>query len=342
MQTLSPVDCEGGASKMTEVSRVLVTGGAGFIGSNLVDRLVREGYRVGILDDFSTGEISNIDSGDIEKGRVQIHRGDITDYQFVRAVVKDYEAIYHEAALPSVARSIEDPILVNNVNVTGTLNLLKSAVDLKVKKVVYASSSSVYGESAKLPKVETMASLPVSPYGASKLAAENYCRVFAKVYGLQTVCLRYFNVYGPRQKYGHYSGVIPIFITRLANDLPPVIFGDGEQLRDFTFVEDVVEANLLALRREVSAGEVLNIASGGTTSINELATLLAELMGKPQILAEHAAERPGDIRASHADIGSAREVLGYEPKFVPAQGLPTVIKWFSPDRAFMAKEPSPE
>jgi len=327
---------------MTEVSRVLVTGGAGFIGSNLVDRLVREGYRVGILDDFSTGEISNIDSGDIEKGRVQIHRGDITDYQFVRAVVKDYEAIYHEAALPSVARSIEDPILVNNVNVTGTLNLLKSAVDLKVKKVVYASSSSVYGESAKLPKVETMASLPVSPYGASKLAAENYCRVFAKVYGLQTVCLRYFNVYGPRQKYGHYSGVIPIFITRLANDLPPVIFGDGEQLRDFTFVEDVVEANLLALRREVSAGEVLNIASGGTTSINELATLLAELMGKPQILAEHAAERPGDIRASHADIGSAREVLGYEPKFVPAQGLPTVIKWFSPDRAFMAKEPSPE
>ncbi|MDA4132846.1 MAG: GDP-mannose 4,6-dehydratase, partial [Thaumarchaeota archaeon] len=155
---------------MTEASRVLVTGGAGFIGSNLVDRLVREGYRVGVLDNFSTGEISNLNGADIEKGRVQVHRGDITDYPFVRSVVKDYEAIYHEAALPSVARSIEDPILVDNVNVTGTLNLLKAAVDLKVKKVVYASSSSVYGESAKLPKVETMASLPVSPYGASKLA----------------------------------------------------------------------------------------------------------------------------------------------------------------------------
>jgi nucleoside-diphosphate-sugar epimerase len=326
---------------MTEVSRVLVTGGAGFIGSNLVDRLVREGYRVGVLDNFSTGEISNINNDDIEKGRVRLHRGDITDYQFVRGVVKDYEAIYHEAALPSVARSIEDPILVNNVNVTGTLNLLKAAVDLKVKKFVYASSSSVYGESAKLPKVETMSSLPVSPYGASKLAAENYCRVFAKVYGLQTVCLRYFNVYGPRQKYGHYSGVIPIFITRLASDLPPVIFGDGEQLRDFTFVQDVVEANILALRRDVNAGEVLNIASGGTTSINELAALLAKLMGKPQILPEHAEERPGDIRASHADIGRAREVLGYEPKFVPAQGLPTVIEWFSRDRAFAANKANP-
>jgi UDP-N-acetylglucosamine/UDP-N-acetyl-alpha-D-glucosaminouronate 4-epimerase len=315
---------------MTEASTVLVTGGAGFIGSNLVDRLVSEGYRVGILDNFSTGEISNINNDDIVKGRVQVHRGDITDYQFVRAVVKDYEAIYHEAALPSVARSIEDPLLVNNVNVTGTLNLLKAAVDLKVKKFVYASSSSVYGESAKLPKVETMASVPVSPYGESKLAAENYCRVFAKVYGLQTVCLRYFNVYGPRQKYGHYSGVIPIFITRLANGLPPVIFGDGGQVRDFTFVQDVVEANILALRRDVNAGEVLNIASGGTTSINELAALLAKLMGKPQILPEHAAERPGDIRASHADISKARAALGYEPKFVPAQGLPTVIKWFSP------------
>jgi nucleoside-diphosphate-sugar epimerase len=325
---------------MTEASTVLVTGGAGFIGSNLVDRLVREGYRVGILDNFSTGEISNLNNGDIEKGRVQVHRGDITDYQFVRAVVKDYEAIYHEAALPSVARSIEDPILVNNVNVTGTLNLLKAAVDLKVKKFVYASSSSVYGESAKLPKVETMGSLPVSPYGASKLAAENYCRVFAKVYGLQTVCLRYFNVYGPRQKYGHYSGVIPIFIARLVNDLPPVIFGDGGQLRDFTYVEDVVEANVLALKRDVSGGEVLNIASGGTTSINELAALLAKLMSKPQILPEHAAERPGDIRASHADISKARAVLGYEPKFVPAQGLPTVIKWFSPDRARMANQPN--
>ncbi|MDA4122810.1 MAG: SDR family oxidoreductase [Thaumarchaeota archaeon] len=326
---------------MTEASKVLVTGGAGFIGSNLVDRLVREGYRVGILDNFSTGEISNINKADIEEGRIQLHRGDITDYQLVRAVVKDYEAIYHEAALPSVARSIEDPLLVNEVNVTGTLNLLKAAVDLKVKKVVYASSSSVYGESVKLPKVETMSSLPVSPYGASKLAAENYCRVFAKVYGLPTVCLRYFNVYGPRQKYGHYSGVIPIFITRLRNDLPPVIFGDGEQVRDFTYVQDVVEANVLALRRDVNPGEVFNIASGGTTSIKQLAELLAKLVGKPHIAPEFVEERPGDIRASHADISKAGDALGYRPRFVPAQGLPTVIEWFSRDKAPVANEPNP-
>lgn len=323
---------------MTGLSRVLVTGGAGFIGSHIVDRLVHEGLQVGVLDNFSTGEITNIDPKYLEEGLVRLHRGDITDYQLVRAVVKGYEAIIHEAALPSVTRSVEDPVTSNNVNVTGTVNLLKAAVDYKVKKFLYASSSSVYGESVKLPKVETMNSLPISPYGASKLAAENYCRVFARVYGLETVSLRYFNVYGPRQKYGPYSGVIPIFITRLLNDLPPVILGDGEQVRDFTYVEDVVEANLLCLARRVSPGEVLNIAGGRMTTIKQLAALLAELMGRPQIQPEYAAARAGDIRASHADITRAKEALGYEPKVAPAQGLPAVIQWFSRDGALMTKE----
>ena len=326
---------------MSEPSRVLVTGGGGFIGSHLVDRLVREGFSVGILDNFSTGEISNIDRNYLDDGRVRLHRGDITDYQFVRAVLKDYEVVFHEAALPSVNRSVDDPLTSNNVNVTGTLNVLKAAVDFKVGKFVYASSSSVYGESVKQPKVESMSTLPISPYAASKLAAENYCRVFARVYGLKTVCLRYFNVYGPRQKYGIYSGVIPRFIARLRDGLPPVIFGDGEQVRDFTFVQDAVEANVLCLKKDVTPGEVLNIAGGKTTTIKQLAILLAELMGKPQILPEYGPVRPGDVRGSHADISRARETLGYEPKTVPAQGLPSVIRWFSRDDALLAKEPNP-
>ena len=208
-------------------SKVLVTGGAGFIGSHIVHRLLQEGFQVGVLDNFSTGDLENIPKSIPDS--LQIHKGDISDYSFVEPIVREYEAIIHQAALVSVTRSIQDPVSANRVNITGTINLLKAALDSKIEQFLYASSSSVYGETQTLPKKETMSPSPISPYAASKLAAENYCRVFAKVYGLQTVCLRYFNVYGPRQKYGPYSGVIPIFIQTVMNGKPPIIYGDGEQ-----------------------------------------------------------------------------------------------------------------
>jgi UDP-glucose 4-epimerase len=307
--------------------KVLVTGGAGFIGSHIVDRLRREGYQVGILDNFSTGDILNLVQG--PKGEVSVHDRDIQDYEAVRNVVRGYQMIVHEAALVSVARSVEDPFRVNQVNVTGTLNVLRAAVEAKVQRVIYASSSSVYGETETLPKTESMATVPASPYGTSKLAAENYCRVFAKVYGLKTVCLRYFNVYGPRQKSGFYSGVIPTFIKRATEGKPPIVFGDGLQTRDFTFVDDVVEANMLSLTSpRIVGGEVYNIGGGSTTTINDLAQTVTGLLGKPGLAPEHAEPRSGDIRASYADFSKARDELGYRPKFSLSEGLAETAAWF--------------
>jgi UDP-glucose 4-epimerase len=242
--------------------------------------------------------------------------------------LKGYEAIVHQGALVSVTRSVEDPLSTNSTNVTGTINLLKAAVDAGVRRVVYASSSSVYGETETLPKMEDMPTRPISPYAVSKLSAENYCVAFARVYGLGTVSLRYFNVYGPRQKYGPYSGVIPTFIKRVQNDEPPVIFGDGEQTRDFTYVQDVVEANLLSLTADLEPGQIFNVAAGRTCTINELAANISSLMGKPDLKAQHLAERKGDIRASYADINKARKVLGYQPKFELEKGLRRTIDWF--------------
>lgn len=313
---------------MPDRSRVLVTGGAGFIGSHIVDRLREEGHEVGVLDNFSTGDILNLTQG--PKGVVAIHDRDIQDYEAVRKVVQRYQAVVHQAALVSVARSVEDPLRVNQVNVTGTLNLLRAAVEAKVDRFVYASSSSVYGDTETLPKRESMITVPSSPYGASKLAAENYCRVFAKVYGLKTVSLRYFNVYGPRQKGGFYSGVIPTFIRRAQEGKPPVVYGDGLQTRDFTFVQDVVEANFLSLTSSrIKGGEVYNVAAGATISINELALTVVGLLGKPNLEPQHAEPRKGDIRASYADVSKARDELGYRPRFSLAQGLTETIGWFS-------------
>jgi len=259
--------------------------------------------------------------------RITIHNQDIRDAQAVRRIVKDYDAIIHQAALVSVARSVEEPLLVNEVNVTGTLNLLTAAVESKIERFVYASSSSVYGDTPLLPKREKMATNPSSPYGASKLAAENYCRVFAKVYGLNTLSLRYFNVFGPRQKAGFYSGVIPNFIKRISEGNRPVIYGDGLQSRDFTFVEDVVQANLLALKSSsAKPGQVYNIASGGTTSINELAAATARWLHKEHLLPEHVAPRKGDILASRADISKARRELGYKPRFTLEEGLGETVR----------------
>jgi UDP-glucose 4-epimerase len=324
-------------SSVQSGSRVLVTGGAGFIGSHIVDRLREEGYEVGVLDNFSTGDILNLTEG--PKGAVTIHDRDIQDYEAVRGVVQGYQAVVHQAALVSVARSVEDPLRVNQVNVTGTLNLLRAAVEAKVDRFVYASSSSVYGDTETLPKKESMGTVPSSPYGTSKLAAENYCRVFAKVYGLKTVSLRYFNVYGPRQKAGFYSGVIPTFIRRAREGKRPIVYGDGLQTRDFTFVEDVVEANFLSLTSsEIKGGEVYNVAAGGTISVNELALTVTGLLGRPELKPEHSEPRKGDIRASYADISKAREELGYRPKFSLAQGLTETIAWFSKQHRLEALE----
>lgn len=306
---------------------VLVTGGAGFIGSHIVDRLVREGYHVGVLDNFVTGERSNLS---VSAKRIAVHELDILDAKAVEKVVRQYQYVLHEAALVSVARSVEDPLLVNEVNVSGTLNILIASVAAKIKRFVYASSSSVYGDTEALPKVETMATRPSSPYGVSKLAAESYCKAFARVYGLETVSLRYFNVFGPRQKSGLYSGVIPIFIRRVLDGRPPQVYGDGSQTRDFTFVEDVVDANLLALESQaLEGGEVFNVAGGKATSVNDLASSVTRLLGAPHLVPEHVVARRGDIAASYADVSKAVRELGYAPKTGVAEGLSRTIDWFT-------------
>ena len=309
------------------VHKVLVTGGAGFIGSHIVDKLVEEKYEVGALDNLSTGNLANI-SDHVSANRVKFHNCDISDFESVSKVVKEYDAVIHEAALVSVSRSVENPLLTNVVNVNGTLNLLKASVDSGVQKFIYASSSSVYGDTETLPKKETMATAPVSPYGVSKLSAENYCRSFAKVYGLNTVCLRYFNVYGPRQKYGHYSGVIPIFIKKSLSNEAPVINGDGEQTRDFTYVSDVVQANLLALKNNVSPGSVYNAAAGGMISINDLARHIIDLTGKKSLEPVHGPPRAGDIRASYSDVSKISKELGFKPQVSIEEGLRRVVDWF--------------
>jgi len=307
--------------------KVLVTGGAGFIGSHISQALASKGYSVGVLDSLATGEMENI-SPLVEAGKISFHAGDLRDFDTVGRVVKQYDIVVHQAALVSVTRSVEDPLNTNAVNITGTLNVLKAAVDAKVSRFVYASSSSVYGDTETLPKREDMATSPISPYGVSKLGGENYCRAFARVYGLKTVSLRYFNVYGPRQKYGPYSGVIPIFIESVRSGKPPTIFGDGGQTRDFTFVSDVVQANLLAIEEDVNPGEVLNVANGSRTSVTRLAELIAQAMGRGDLGPVYAAPRKGDIRDSYADIAKARRLLGYEPKYSIEKGIPEVVSWF--------------
>ncbi len=311
-----------------------MTGGAGFIGSSIVDGLLAEGYEVGILDDFSTGETANIPTGTPKAPKV--HRGDIRDEALVKSVVKDYDAVVHQAAIVSVRRSVEDPFLVNAVNVGGTLNLLDAAARSKVERFLYASSSSVYGETETVPIREDVSTSPISPYAVSKLAAENYCRAFAKVHGLKTASLRYFNVYGPRQKYGVYSGVVPKFVASALKGERPVIYGDGEQTRDFVFVQDAVLANLLCLEKDVHAGEVFNVGGGTQTTVNRLAEIILDLVGKPDLRPEHSPLRPEDLRHSYADISRATRTLGYVPRFSIEEGLRRVVEWFLAHPAALA------
>ncbi|HZN55053.1 MAG TPA: SDR family oxidoreductase [Candidatus Polarisedimenticolaceae bacterium] len=304
----------------------LVTGAGGFIGSNLAEAILARGDRVRALDNFATGRRENIAQAgawaSAGGGAFELVEGDVRDPEVCRRAVAGADFVLHQAAIPSVQRSVKDPLGSNEVNVTGTLNLLIAARDAKVRSFVMASSSSLYGESETLPKVESMCPAPISPYGLQKLAGETYCGIFHRLYGLPTVALRYFNVFGPRQDpASEYSAVIPRFIAAIKARRTPTIYGDGEQTRDFTYVANVVQANLRACEAPPAAhGQAFNIACGERISLNDLVAILAEFAGRP-VDAEHAPARPGDIKHSLAGIGKAREGLGYAPEVTLREGL---------------------
>lgn len=305
--------------------RVLVTGGGGFIGSHLVERLVHDGYDVRVLDNFATGRRENL----LEVGgNVELVEGDIQSYERAHTAVRGCDTVLHQAALPSVPRSVQDPLTSHASNVTGTLNLLLAARDSDVRRVVFASSSSVYGVNPTLPKHEQLTPLPISPYAVAKLAAESYCRAFSNVYGLETVSLRYFNVFGPRQDpLSQYAAVIPNFITAALHGTRPTIFGDGEQSRDFTYVENVVEANLLAARAEGVAGGVYNVACGERITLNRLLLDLGSVL-ESTINADYTAPRAGDVKHSQADISSIEGDLGYRTVIGFEEGLRRTVEYY--------------
>ncbi|MHA1265181.1 MAG: SDR family oxidoreductase [Candidatus Helarchaeota archaeon] len=307
--------------------KILVTGVAGFIGSNIALQLLSYNCSIIGLDNFSTGRKENIKDC-LANPKFSLIKGDIRDFAFLKKSLKDIDIIFHEAALGSVPRSVEDPLTTNNVNITGTLHLLMLARILDIERFIFASSSSVYGEKEILPKKESMATAPISPYAVSKLAAENYVLSFYKTYGLKTVSLRYFNVYGPRQSASPYSGVIAIFISRAINNKPLVIFGKGEQTRDFTFVQDVVHANLLAATEKKSIGQVYNVGTSTQTSIKELAHSVLELSHKSHLDILYEPPRAGDVLHSRADITRIKTELGFTPKYDLHHGLIDTIKWF--------------
>lgn len=311
--------------------RVLITGGAGFIGSHLSEALVRLGASVVILDDLSGGDRTNLDSFTAEAGdRLEFVEGSILDQDTLGRCVEGCQYVFHQAALGSVPRSVAEPRLFNEVNVTGTLNVLEAAKEAGVRRVVFAASSSAYGDSPTLPKIETMPPLPKSPYAANKLACEHLMRAYAASYGLDTAALRYFNIFGPRQNANSaYAAVIAAFAKSLLADERPLIFGDGLQSRDFTYVDNAVHANLLAAGHDGPIeGRVINVACGQRVDVNELAALMAKLMGKPQLTATHEPERAGDVKHSLADLGVATSVLGYEPIVDFQTGLGATVDWY--------------
>jgi UDP-glucose 4-epimerase len=298
--------------------QLLVTGGGGFIGSHLVERLARDGHRVRVLDNFTTGHRRNLDAVIDD---VELVEGDMQSYERAHNAVRGCEIVLHQAAMPSVPRSVQDPLTSNASNVIGTLNVLLAARDSGVRRVVFASSSSVYGANPDLPKREDMPAVPISPYAVAKLAGEGYCRSFTEVYGLETVALRYFNVFGPRQDpLSAYAAVVPNFITAALRGEAPMIHGDGEQSRDFTFVENVVEANLLAMSAEGVAGRAYNIACGERTSLNDLVATIARVVDRP-IEPRYGEQRPGDVRHSLADTSRAQKELGYRVNVSLEDGL---------------------
>ncbi len=310
--------------------RYLVTGGAGFIGSNTVDELVRRGHSVVVLDDLSAGKEENL--AEI-RNKITFLKGSITDIETLQKACHQADFVIHLAARTSVPRSVKDPIETNRINVDGTLNVLVAARDNKVKRVVFAASSSAYGETPTLPKTESMQPQPISPYGVSKFVGELYAQTFGRCYGLETVCLRYFNIFGPRQDPDSpYSGVLSRFATAFLDGTQPTVFGDGNQTRDFTFVENAVQANLLACEAAGAAGTVFNVGTSHAISLNQVLELLCRISGKT-LQAIYEPPREGDIRDSLADISRAREVLSYEPTVFFEEGLQRTFEWYRTNHA---------
>ena len=306
------------------MSQYLVTGGAGFIGSHLTEELVRRGHGVRVADSLITGKRSNLD----HVSGVDLRIGDLADMDFPRKVVDGVDFVLHQAAIPSVPRSVKDPITSNRANVDGTLNVLVAARDAGVRRVVFAGSSSAYGDSPTLPKHEQMPDRPLSPYALQKVIGEQYLQMFTKLYGLETVSIRYFNVFGPRQDPSSpYSGVISVFATALLENRSPTIFGDGEQTRDFTYVDNVVDGVLRAGEAPEANGHTINVATGGRISLNTLFETMRKLVGA-DVRPTYGEPRKGDVRDSQADISKARQVLGYQPKVSFEEGLRRTVDWY--------------
>src|SRR5271154_1303515 len=305
--------------------RYLVTGGAGFIGSNIVDELVKRGREVVVLDDLSAGKEANLAA---VREKIDLHIGTITDLAAVQSACKGVDYVIHLAARTSVPRSVLNPLESNHVNIDGTLNVLVAARDAQVRRFVFAASSSAYGETPTLPKVETMAAQPISPYGVTKYVGEMYAQVFGRVYGLENACIRYFNVFGPRQDpTSQYSGVLSRFMLAVLNGEPPVIYGDGEQSRDFTYIDNVVDETLRACEASGASGKVFNGGTGARITLNQVVKMLEKITGR-EIQAKYDPPRTGDIRDSQADISLARKVLGYEPRVGFEEGLKRTWDWY--------------
>jgi nucleoside-diphosphate-sugar epimerase len=315
--------------------RYVVTGGAGFIGSNTVDELVKRGHSVVVLDDLSAGKEENLAE---VRNKITFIKGSITDIEVVRKAMHEAEYVLHLAARTSVPRSVKDPIESNRINIDGTLNVLVAARDARVKRIVFAASSSAYGETPTLPKVETMQPMPISPYGVTKFVGELYLQTFGRCYGLENVCLRYFNVFGPRQDPSSpYSGVLAKFCNAALEVTQPVIYGDGEQTRDFTYVENAVQANLLACEAANVSGRVFNVGVGGRVSLNKVVELLSKISGT-QMEIKYDPPRDGDIRDSQADITQARNFLGYDPQIDFEEGLRRTFEWYKTQQAKAAAQ----